>query len=162
VEAQGHALCQDSGASLPAVLGAERHYERFHPDGEPAWLSFYTEAAIADNLGRALQGSGETAPATHLMTHALDSFESGRVRSRCFVQIDLAATYLINGEHEHAAALTRDALITAGKVSSSRTVSRIQSLQHKIRSLHSADLVEVDDEITVFLRRAHDDENITL
>ncbi len=160
VEARGHALCLDGGASRTAVLEAERHYERFRPDGEPAWLlSLYTEAALASDLGRALRGSGEPAPATHFMIRALGSYEPGRVRSRCFVQIDLAAAYLIDGEHDHAAALTRDALITAGEVSSSRTVSRIQSLQRKIRPLHSAGLAEVDDEITDFLRRARDDEN---
>jgi DNA-binding XRE family transcriptional regulator len=162
VEARGHALCQDSGASRTAVLEAERHYERFHPDGELAWLSFYTEAALASDLGRALRGSGEPAHAIQLMASALDSYEPGRVRSRCFVQIDLAAAYLIDGEYDYATALIRDALITAGEVSSSRTVSRIQTLQHKIRPLHSAGLAEVDDEITAFLRRAHDDENITL
>ncbi len=161
VEARGHALCQDSGASRTAVLEVERHYERFRPDGEPAWLSFYTEASLAADLGRALRDSGEPAPAIRLMTRTLDSYEPWRVRSRCLVQTDLAAAYLIDGEHDHAAVLTRDALITAGEVSSSRTVSRIQALQHQIRPLHSAGLAEVDDEITDFLRRAHDDENIT-
>jgi hypothetical protein len=144
------------------MLEAERHYERFRPDGEPAWLSLYTEAALASDLGRALRDSGEPAHATQSMSRALDSYEPGRVRSRCFAQIDLATAYLIDGEHDHAAALTRNALITAGEVSSSRTVSRIQSLQHKIRPLHSAGLAEVDDEITNFLRHAHGDENITL
>jgi DNA-binding XRE family transcriptional regulator len=161
-EARGHALCQDSGASRTAVLEAERYYEWFHPDGEPAWLSLYTEAELAADLGRALRDSGEPVPAIRLMTRTLDSYEPWRVRSRCLVQTDLAAAYLIDGNHEHAAALTRDALNTAGTVSSSRTVSRIQALQQQIRPLHSAGLAELDDEITDFLRRARDDENITL
>ncbi len=161
-EARGHALCQDSGASRTAVLEAERHYERFRPDGEPAWLGFYTEAELAADLGRALRDSGEPAPAIRLMTRTLDSYEPWRVRSRCLVQTDLAAAYLIDGNHEHAAALTRDALNTAGTVSSSRAVSRIQALQQQIRPLRSAGLAELDDEITGFLRRVHDDEGITL
>ncbi len=160
-QARGHALCQDSAASRTAVLEAQRHYERFHPDGEPAWLSFYTEAELAADLWRALRDSGEPAPAIQLMTRTLDSYEPWRMRSRCLVQTDLAATYLVDGDHEHAAALTRDALNTAGTVSSSRTVSRIQALQQQIRPLHSAGLAELDDEITGFLRRVHDDEGIT-
>lgn len=95
------------------------------------------------------------------MTRTLDSYEPWRVRSRCFVQTDLAAVYLIEGEHEHAAALTRDALNTAGEVSSGRTVSRIQALQQQIQPLHSVSLDELDEEITAFLRCGHDNEDIT-
>ncbi|MGH3882090.1 MAG: helix-turn-helix domain-containing protein [Pseudonocardiaceae bacterium] len=161
MEARGQALCQDSNASRTTVLEAERHYERFRPDGEPTWLSFYTEAELAADLGRALRDSGEPRRAAELMTRTLDSYEPWRLRSRCFVQTDLAAAYLVEGDHEHAAALTRDALSTAGKVSSGRTVSRIQSLQQQIRPLHSVGLAELDEEITGFLRRAHDNEDIT-
>ncbi|MGH3901527.1 MAG: helix-turn-helix transcriptional regulator, partial [Pseudonocardiaceae bacterium] len=160
-EARGHALGQDSNASRAAVLEAELHYERFRPDGEPAWLSFYTDAELAADLGRALRDSGEPAPAIGLMTRTLDNYEPWRVRSRCLVQTDLAAAYLLDGDYEHAAALTRDALNTAGKVSSSRTVHRIQSLQQQIRPLHSVGLADLDEEITGFLRRTHDDEDIT-
>lgn len=67
------------------------------------------------------------------MTSTLDTYEPWRVRSRCFVQTDLAAAYLVDGDHEHAAALIRQALDTAGKVSSSRTVSRIQALHQQIQ-----------------------------
>ncbi len=158
VEAKGHALCQDGSASRTAVLEAERHYERFRPDGEPAWLSFfYTEATLAAELGRALRDSGEPAHAIRLMTRTLDSYEPWQVRSRCLVQTDLAVAYLVDGDHEHAAALARDALSTAGTISSSRTVSRIQALQQQIRPLRSANLAELDDEITGFLRRVHND-----
>ena len=161
VEARGHALCRDISATRAAVLEAERHYERFRPDSEPPWLSFYTEAELAADLGRALRDSGESARATRLMTRTLDSYEPWRVRSRCFVQTDLAVAYLVEGDHEHAAALTRDALDTAGKVSSSRTVSRIRALQQQIQPLQSGGLAGLDDEIADFLRHSHDDEAIT-
>ncbi len=161
VEARGHALCRDASATRTAVLEAERHYERFRPDGEPAWLSFYTEADLAADLGRALRDSGESAHATRLMTRTLDSYEPWQMRSRCLVQTDLAAAYLLEGDHEHAAALTREALKTAAQVSSSRTVSRIRTLQQQIRPLRSVGLTELDEEITDFLRRAHDDEHTT-
>ncbi|MGH3913829.1 MAG: hypothetical protein ACRDTC_10535, partial [Pseudonocardiaceae bacterium] len=84
-----------------------------------------------------------------------------RMRSRCFVQTDLAATYLIEGDHEHAAAQNRDALITASEVSTSRTISRIQALQQQIQPIPSASLTKLDEEITDFLRRAHDDKDLT-
>ncbi|MGH3848432.1 MAG: hypothetical protein ACRDRT_01805, partial [Pseudonocardiaceae bacterium] len=160
-EARGHALCQDSSASRAAVLEAERSYERFRPDGETAGLSFYTEAELAADLGRALRDSSEPAHAILLMTRALVSYEPWRVRSRCLLQTDLAAAYLIEGDHEQAAALTRDALNTADQVSSGRTVSRIQSLQRQMRPLHSASLIELDEEITGFLRSAHDEDITT-
>ncbi|MGH3873671.1 MAG: helix-turn-helix transcriptional regulator [Pseudonocardiaceae bacterium] len=152
VEARAHALCGDTSAARSAVLKAERHYERFRPDGEPAWLGFYTEAELAADLGRALRDSAEPTHAAQLMTRTLGGYEPWRVRSRCFVQTDLAAAYLIGGDHEHAAALTRDALSTAIQVSSSRTVSRIRALRQQIRQLRCADLAELDEEITGFLR----------
>ncbi len=161
IEARAHALCQDTGAARTAVLQAEQHYQRVRPDGEPAWLSWYTEAELGADLGRALRDSGEPAHATRLLTRTLDNYEPWRVRSHCFVQTDLAAAYLIDGEHEHAAVLARDALTTASQVSSSRTISRIRALQQQIQPLRSAGLSELDEEITAFLRRAHDNEVIT-
>jgi len=161
VEARGHALCHDTSASRTAVAAAERHHELVRTDGEPPWLSFYTAAELAADLGRALRDSGELAPATQLLTRTLDSYEPWRVRSRCFVQTDLATTYLVEGDHEHAAALTRDALSTAGEVSSGRTISRIRALQQQIRPIHSVGLAKLDEEITDFLRRAHNNEDIT-
>lgn len=50
VEARAHALCQDTSGARTAVLQAEQHYTQFRPDGEPAWLSFYTEAELAADL----------------------------------------------------------------------------------------------------------------
>lgn len=157
VEARAHALGGDTSAARAAVLEAERHYERFRPDREPPWLSFYTEAELAADLGRALRDSAEPTHATQLMTRTLDRYEPWRVRSRCFVQTDLAAAYLIGGDHERAAALTREALTTAVQVRSGRTVSRIRALQRQIRPLHSIGLAELDKEITDFLRTHHED-----
>lgn len=161
IEARGHALCQDAGNSRTAVMEAERHYERARADGEPPWLSFYTEAELAADLGRALRDSGESAPATQLLTRTLDSYEPWRVRSRCFVQTDLSVAYLIDGHHEHAAALAREALSTANEVSSARTISRIRALQQQIRPIRSAGLKTLDEEITDFLRRVHNNEDVT-
>jgi hypothetical protein len=113
-------------------------------------------------LGRALRDIGEPAHAIRSMTHTLDSYEPWQVRSRCLAQVDLAAAYLIDGDDEHAAALVRDALNTAGEVSSSRTVRRIQSLQQQIRPLQSKNLTEVDEQITAFLRSSHGDEDLII
>lgn len=161
LEARGHALCADPSASRIAVRDAERHYEQVCADNEPLWLKFYTEAELAADLGRALRDSGESAPAIKLLTRTLDSYEPWRMRSRCFVQTDLAVTYLRHGDHEHATALTRDALSTAGEISSSRTVSRLQALQQQIRPLRSIDLTTLDEEVTDFLRRVHHNGDIT-
>ena len=161
IEARGHALFRDTSASRTAVLAAERHYELVRADGEPPWLSFYTEAELSADLGRALRDSGESVPAIQLLTRTLDSYEPWRVRSRCFVQTDLAAAYLVDGDHAHTSVLTRNALSTAGEVSSGRTVNRIRALQQQIRPLRSVDLAKLDEEITDFLRRVHNNEDVT-
>lgn len=76
------------------------------------------------------------------------------------MQTDLAAAYLLDGDHEHAAALTREALSTAGDVSSGRTLSRLRALQQQIRPIRSAGLEMLDEEITDFLRRNHRHEDL--
>lgn len=161
LEARGHALCRNTSAARSAVLEAERHYEQFRSGSEPAWLSFYTEAELHADLGRALRDINEPAHSTRLLTHTLAGYEPWRVRSRCFVQTDLATAYLIEGDHEHAVAITRDALNTARKVSSGRAVGRIWELQQQIRQLRSVKLTKLDEEIAEFLRHVHDDRDFT-
>jgi hypothetical protein len=163
VEARGHALLGDANSTRAAVREAERHYDRARPGDEPHWLAFYTEAELAADLGRCLRDVGEPDPAIRLITHARDTYEPWRVRSRCFVQTDLATAHLVGRDYEHAAAIGRDAVRTAGQVSSTRTLDRLRTLQRKVRSLHdrSPHLGELDDRITDLLTptRARRDED---
>lgn len=161
MEARGQALWWDTGASRTAVVEAEKHHALKRAGGEPQWLNLYTEAELMADLGRALRDSGEPASAARLLTRTLDSYEPWRVRSRCFVQTDLAATYLLDGDHEHAVALIREALCTAADVRSGRTISRIRALQQQIRPIGSAGMETLDEEITDFLRRVRLNEDIT-
>lgn len=156
VEARGQALLGDSGSTRTAVLEAQRHYERSRLDGEPTWLGFYTEAELSADLGRCLRDVGEPDEAIRLITQALDSYEPWRVRSRCFVQTDLASAHLVGGDLEHAAALGRDAVRTATQVSSTRTLDRLRTLQRQVqpRRAGSPHLRDLDERITTFLGRS--------
>jgi hypothetical protein len=153
VEARGHALLGDANATRQAVLEAERLYERSRPDEEPPWLSFYTTAELAADLGRCLRDIGESGPAAELIQWAMDRYESWRVRSRCFVQTDLAAVHLVGRELERAATLGHDALGTAEDIRSTRIVDRIRTLKRQIDPLRggSTPLAELDEQITDFL-----------
>lgn len=164
VEARGHALLGDANATRGSVLDAERHYERAQSEDEPAWLGFYTEAELAADLGRCLRDVGETKQATRLITQAMNDYEPWRVRSRCFVQTDLATTYLVGRDFEHAAALGRDAVRTAAQVSSTRTLERLRTLQRQLRPLRTSSphLGELDQRITELLTRTHRDEDLAL
>lgn len=115
VEARGHALAGDANGTRAAVHEAERQYERANPDEEPAWLGFYTEAELSADLGRCLRDAGEPEQGTRLIKQALDSYEPWRVRSRCFVQTDLATAHLVSRDLEQAASLGRDAVRTDRK-----------------------------------------------
>ncbi len=153
VEARGHALLGDAKATRTSVLGAERHYERARPEQEPAWLGFYSEAELVADLGRCLRDIGEPEQATRLMTRALDHYEPWRVRSRCFVQTDLAAALLGSREFERAAALGQEGIQTATQVESARTLDRLRVLQRQVKPLgaDSRALRELDDRITGLL-----------
>ncbi|GAB3162134.1 hypothetical protein GCM10027059_14120 [Myceligenerans halotolerans] len=153
VEARGHALLGDGNSTRTAVLSAERSYERVQADSEPTWLSFYTQAELAADLGRCLRDVGEPEQGTSLITQAMDTYEPWRVRSRCFVQTDLATAHLVRGDYEHAAALGRDAVRTAADVASTRTLDRLRTLQRRIHPFKagSPHLVELDERITHLL-----------
>jgi len=161
-EGRGLALLGDARAARHAVLQAERCYESVRPH-EGASV-FYTEAALAADLGRCLRDIGEFAQAIKLSTTALQDYEPWRVRNRCFVQTDLASAHLLNRDLEQTAALGRDALRTAADVSSHRTLDRLRALQRQITPLRSAapPLADLDARITDFLtrttrRQQHDD-----
>jgi hypothetical protein len=155
VEARGHALLGDANTTRTAVLEAERHYDHARPADEPAWLSFYSEAELSADLGRCLRDVGEPEQATRLINHAMDAYEPWRVRSRCFVQTDLATAHLVGGDYEHAAALGRDAVRTAAEVISTRTLDRLRTLQRQVHPLRikSTHLGELDDRISDLLTR---------
>ncbi len=157
VEARGHALAGDANGTRAAVLEAERHYERARPDEEPAWLGFYTEAELSADLGRCLRDAGEPEQGTRLIKQALDSYEPWRVRSRCFVQTDLATAHLASRDLEQAASLGRDAVRTASQVSSTRVLDRLRTLQRQIRPLRSSspDVRELDERITDLTRTSN-------
>ena len=159
VEARGHALTGEPRATREAVLRAERHYGQARLGDEPHWLSFYTEAELAADLGRCLRDAGEPTEATQLIARALGSYEPWRVRSRCFVQTDLAAAHLVRGDHEHAAALGHDAVSTAMQVSSDRVRDRLGTLQWQLRGLgsDSRSTRELDGRISELLTRAPSD-----
>jgi len=153
VEARGHALLGDANATRTAVVEAERNYERARTDQEPTWLAFYSESELLADLGRCLRDIGEPEQATRMITHAMHGYEPWRVRSRCFVQTDLATAHLAGGDYEHAAALGRDAVRTAAEVSSVRTLDRLRTLQRRVRPIRnrSTYLGELDERITHLL-----------
>lgn len=165
VEARGHALLGDATATRSCVLDAERHYDRARGDDEPTWLGFYSAAELAADLGRCLRDVGEPAQATRLISQAMEGYEPWRIRSRCFVQTDLATAHLVGGDYEHAAALGRDAVRTADQVSSTRTLDRLRTLQRQVRPVRTSSLHlrELDDRITDLLtrNRARRDEDLT-
>jgi hypothetical protein len=107
-------------------------------------------------LGKCLCDLGEAGQAITLSAAAVRGYEPGRVRPRCFAQIDLAGAHLLGRDFEQAAALGRAALRTAAQVSSHRTLDRLHTLQRQIQPLRAASphLRELDERITDFLTRS--------
>ena len=148
------ALLGDTRGARHAVLAAQRLFESLRPNDEAP--AFYSDAAIASELGRCLHDIGEPEQAVAMSAAALRDYEPWRVRNRCWVQADLASAHLLRHDLEQAATLGRDALRTAAKVSSHRLLDRLRTLQRQVRPLHSATpaLADLDDRITDFLARA--------
>jgi hypothetical protein len=87
------------------------------------------------------------------------------VRSRCFVQTEVATAYFVGRDFERAAAFGRDAVRTAAQVSSTRALDRLRTLQRRVRRLRTSSprLSESDERITDLLTRssARRDEDTT-
>jgi tetratricopeptide (TPR) repeat protein len=153
MEARGLAVSGDPQAAREAIRAAESDYARSRPGDEPTWLAFYTPAELEADLGRALGDVGEHAQAARALANALRSYESWRVRSRCFVTTDLASVYLRAGDHDGVSAAARQALTAASPIASTRTTERLGALQRQL-SPHVAQsraLRTLDEELTDFL-----------
>jgi hypothetical protein len=137
VEARGLSQLHDNTAARTALRSAETHYARHRDGEEPTWISFYSQAELDADLGRALNDLGDTGPAVERLTSALDSYESWRVRSRCFVSTDLATTCLHAGRPEEALAAGQAAITAAAPIASLRT-------RERLRTLHTAASVVAD------------------
>ena len=153
MDGRARAALGDTRGARHAVLAAQRLFESLRPDDEAP--VFYSDVAIAAELGRCLRDIGEPKQAITLSTAALRDYEPWRVRNRCWIQADLASAHLLGGDLEQAAALGRDALRTAAEVSSLRLLGRLRTLQRQMNPLRSASphLRELDERITAFLTR---------
>lgn len=147
------ALLGDTRGARQAVLTAQRLFDSLSPDDEAP--VFYSQAAIASELGRCLHDIGEPEQAITMSTTALHDYETWLVRNRCWVQADLASAHLLRHDLEQAAALGRDALSTAAEVSSPRLLDRLRTLQRQVHPLRSASphLTDLDTRITDFITR---------
>ncbi len=156
-EAMGFALLGDAREAHRAILAAQRSYDSVIPENEPSWLDLFTPAAFAAHLSRCLRNLGETKEAIKLSITAMHGYEPWRVRTRCFVQIDLAGAHLLGNDREQAAAVGRDALRSAAEVRSTRTLDRLRTLQRQIVPLRvgSPHLRELDERITALLNRTN-------
>ena len=158
------ALLGDTRGARHAVLAAQWLFESLRPDDEAP--VFYSEAAIASELGRCLHDIGEPEQAITMSAAALRDYEPWRVRNHCWVQADLASAHLLHHDLEQAAAFGRDALRTAAEVSSHRLLDRLRTLQRQVRPLRSVSphLTDLDDRITGFLthttRRQNEDNDL--
>lgn len=154
IEARGHALIGDAADTRDAVRNAERNYSHARLADEPRWLRFYTEAELSADLGRCLRDVGEPNEGTRLIAHAMECYEPWRVRSRCFLEADLATAHLMSGDHERALDVGRAAVRTAAQVSSSRTLDRLRTLQRRlgVEAFGSPPLADLDSAITALMR----------
>jgi hypothetical protein len=153
VEARGLGQLHDTSSAKAALKSAESHYASRRDDGEPAWMSFYTQAELDADLGRALGDLGDRGPAVAKLVGALEGYEPWRSRSRCFVSTDLAATYLQARQPEEALAAGRAAIAEWGATASSRTRERLRTLHVVARAVmpRSQHIHELDALLSHFL-----------
>jgi hypothetical protein len=103
LEAQGHAVAGDGGATANALDRAEHLFDRAERGADPQWLGYFDEAYLAAKFGQTFTALGRGDLALRFAHRSLDMDER-YARGRAFNLSLVARAHAQAGEVEEAAA----------------------------------------------------------
>lgn len=143
VLARAHARRGDEAACTAALIDVEADLARSDPADEPAWISYFGEADLADEMAHCFFDLGLHKLAQREAAQAAALLEPKRTR-RLAIDTSLHATSLArSGEVEHACVVGRQAIDHAASVASFRSAHRIVLMMAELQPY--ADLLVVRD-----------------
>lgn len=141
VLARAHARLGDQASCVATLLQVEADLSRSNPADEPAWISYFGEADLADEKAHCFFDLDLHALAQGEATRAVELLEPGRVR-RLTIDTALHASSLARSrEVEHACVLARQAVDHASVTVSFRSAHRIALMMAELQPY--ADVPEV-------------------
>ncbi|WP_327673384.1 helix-turn-helix transcriptional regulator [Kitasatospora sp. NBC_00458] len=125
VVARANARLRREGEATKLIIQAERLLETVDHQDEPAWIRYFNQAYLADEVAHCLHDLGRAPAARSQLAEALSGVGEDRVRRRAIDAALLAATWLRSGEVDQACAAARDAIAYTARTGSGRCVERV-------------------------------------
>lgn len=101
---------------------------------EPSWITYYDDAHLARDSGRALLGlalnGGSHTQAQEQLATAVTRFPSGYTRGKVLAMANLATLTMARDDPMHAVALGNDAVAAASSVRSDRVLDALRQLRN--------------------------------
>lgn len=118
----------DEKTATGALLRAERHLDSSRPESEPAWISYFTSAYLADEMAHCFHDLGHQGLAQEQADEALCHVAPGHVRRLAIDTALMASSLARVGEPEEACAVGKRAVDYAAQTSSARSRQRVGEL----------------------------------
>lgn len=117
---------------IAAVRQAEDYFVVRGGD-EPEWISYYDEAHLDRDLGRALLhlgvNGGDYSEAQRRLSAAIGRFPDGYSRGKALAMANLAHLTMVRDDPAHAVNLGNEALVAIGSVRSDRVMDAVRQLR---------------------------------
>jgi tetratricopeptide (TPR) repeat protein len=132
-EAEAHAVAGDSGACLRALDCAEAALDEAQPDEAPHWVAHFDRSHLVRWRGQCLVQLAQPAAAQPVLQEAVRSVDLSFVRARASTLVDLATSFLQQGEVEEGCRVAAQALRLARNTNSARCEQRIVVLRSQVQ-----------------------------
>jgi tetratricopeptide (TPR) repeat protein len=146
LEAELHAGLGDAKDVRQALRRAERAVERARPEARRPGIDFFTPAKLPAYMGSCYMLLGQPKLAQRFSSEAL-SLLGPRARSRWFVRLDLATTFVQQGELEEACSLAGESLAAlSGDDWTPRLEQRVRDFRRTLEPFGTAGAVRTFNE----------------
>ena len=132
-EAEAHAVAGDAAACLRALDCAEAALDEVPHDETPRWVAHFDRSHLVRWQGQCLVQLAQPAAAQPVLQEAVRSVDLSFVRARASTLVDLAASFLQQGEIEEGCRVATQALTLARNTRSARCEQRIVVLRSQVQ-----------------------------
>ncbi len=132
-EAEAHAVAGEVDACLRALDCAQAALDEAQPDETPRWVAHFDRSHLARWRGQCLVQLAQPAAAQPVLQEAVRSVDPSFVRARASTLVDLATSFLQQGELDEGCRVATQALTLARNTRSARCEQRIVVLRSQVQ-----------------------------
>jgi|GEM_PF-1780906 len=132
-EAEAHAVAGEVDACLRALDCAEAALDEAQPDETPRWIAHFDRSHLVRWQGQCLVQLAQPAAAQPVLQEAMRSVDLSFVRARASTLVDLATSFLQQGEIDEGCRVATQALTLARNTRSARCEQRIVVLRSQVQ-----------------------------